>query len=537
MSTKAAVASSKWSTNLFSFPSQTEDYQTRKCVKVCVNEASTAQRRTQPSLSKRHVLNCEINVRALCVVFFLFCFPSANANVTALAESCRELPGKSPKVTHKPVTNTWLALCAVLPERQISYLCLPELNVTLLSKNVTHTPVTHSNYCSQLSHEAPFPYLHLLLHPPSPESSSMLLRSREVTYKTDNNVTDTYSSQLSYKAVSSLMLFCRVVSLYLLPNLPREPSTMLHVEKQRATYKIVTHVTYRLQLLYKAPSTLTLSSSRVLVTNCILVKLRQRKVPESNQPTPATHSNVTKATNHGLEGPGTGQPRDTATKRNNLSDPYVPTALKIKTLSTDTYINVSVYRAVKCHAVTMSRYYFVTEPAKPRNNAVYMNSLHETTLLKFKAPAPSRLTVAGDNPHRNTNKTTDEKLPIRSLSYMTESKNSPRRLTSSGEPTFIRTELGTIGKDHRHLFTIIRSLLLQSGDVERNPGPELAPNPQSRKPETKLTIVSQNCRGLGETKKLKHLLNNCHKIGKKSESYIVGLQETMIADEDKIKFS
>ena len=74
--------------------------------------------------------------------------------------------------------------------------------------------------------------------------------------------------------------------------------------------------------------------------------------------------------------------------------------------------------------------------------------------------------------------------------------------------------------------------LMQSGDVETNPGPFS----HNREPETKLTIVTQNCRGLGEAKKFKHLLNNGYKIGRKSEHYIIALQETMITDVQKLRF-
>ena len=91
---------------------------------------------------------------------------------------------------------------------------------------------------------------------------------------------------------------------------------------------------------------------------------------------------------------------------------------------------------------------------------------------------------------------------------------------------------GRTNTNLRHLTKTIEKDLLQSGDVERNPGP----GQQPRLPETKLTLVTQNCRGLAEVRKLKHLLNNCHKIGKESECFIVALQETMIADEQKLKF-
>ena len=83
-------------------------------------------------------------------------------------------------------------------------------------------------------------------------------------------------------------------------------------------------------------------------------------------------------------------------------------------------------------------------------------------------------------------------------------------------------------KDRRHVKSGKLTVLLQANDVESNPGP-----PSSG---IKLTLITQNCRGLADDRKLKHLMNNCHKIGANSATYIVALQETMIKNDQKIIF-
>ena len=85
-------------------------------------------------------------------------------------------------------------------------------------------------------------------------------------------------------------------------------------------------------------------------------------------------------------------------------------------------------------------------------------------------------------------------------------------------------------KDERHLKALICDKLRRSDDVESNPGPYHEP------PETKLTLVTQNCRGLADERKLKHLLNNCYKIGKSATNYIISLQETMLTEDRKLRF-
>ena len=75
---------------------------------------------------------------------------------------------------------------------------------------------------------------------------------------------------------------------------------------------------------------------------------------------------------------------------------------------------------------------------------------------------------------------------------------------------------------------------LKAGDVETNPGP--ADLRRDGQPETKLILVTQNCRGLADERKVKHLLNNCHKLGRTSTDFVVALQETMVTNDQKIKY-
>ena len=73
--------------------------------------------------------------------------------------------------------------------------------------------------------------------------------------------------------------------------------------------------------------------------------------------------------------------------------------------------------------------------------------------------------------------------------------------------------------------------LLESGDVELNPGPR-----NDAEPEKRLILVTQNCRGISEDKKFRHLLNNCYKISKESTNFIIALQETMITEDQKLRY-
>ena len=96
---------------------------------------------------------------------------------------------------------------------------------------------------------------------------------------------------------------------------------------------------------------------------------------------------------------------------------------------------------------------------------------------------------------------------------------------------FIRKDkMNSYFTEERHLRKIIERRLIQANDVETNPGP------RAEQPETKLTLLSQNCRGLSDEKKLKHLLNNSYNIMRSSSSAIIALQETMIINDQRLKF-
>ena len=83
--------------------------------------------------------------------------------------------------------------------------------------------------------------------------------------------------------------------------------------------------------------------------------------------------------------------------------------------------------------------------------------------------------------------------------------------------------------DEKHLRILIVQRQLGSNDIETNPGPPT-------QPETKLSLLTQNCRGLSDERKLKHLLNNSYKIAKTSPNFIIALQETMITSDQRLRF-
>ena len=88
----------------------------------------------------------------------------------------------------------------------------------------------------------------------------------------------------------------------------------------------------------------------------------------------------------------------------------------------------------------------------------------------------------------------------------------------------------------RHRDNVVMRKIRMSGDVELNPGPGQSQRQPRDRPGTKLILVTQNCRGIAEERKFKHLLNNCYKIGRKTQNYIVALQETMITNDQKIRY-
>ena len=71
-----------------------------------------------------------------------------------------------------------------------------------------------------------------------------------------------------------------------------------------------------------------------------------------------------------------------------------------------------------------------------------------------------------------------------------------------------------------------RLLLLQHGDVERNPGPRLTGNTGENNSDTR--IISNNVRGLNDRLKLRHLINYLIKDMNRHQNLIACLQETYI---------
>ena len=107
-------------------------------------------------------------------------------------------------------------------------------------------------------------------------------------------------------------------------------------------------------------------------------------------------------------------------------------------------------------------------------------------------------------------------------------------------------------------------LLLRCGDVARNPGPDQAlprddvnatavPDPSTNdvlrevrhddqqnvqrvKGKSELQVVSLNVRGLGDRKKVRHLVNSCYKLSKASLNSIFLLQETYVVNLDLLRY-
>ena len=84
--------------------------------------------------------------------------------------------------------------------------------------------------------------------------------------------------------------------------------------------------------------------------------------------------------------------------------------------------------------------------------------------------------------------------------------------------------------DEKHLRKLVKLRLRRSNDIETNPGPPTA------QPETKLILLTQNCRGISDERKLKHLLNNSYKLTKSTANFIIALQETMITSDQRLRF-
>ena len=97
--------------------------------------------------------------------------------------------------------------------------------------------------------------------------------------------------------------------------------------------------------------------------------------------------------------------------------------------------------------------------------------------------------------------------------------------------------------------------ILRCGDIESNPGPipQLQPQPQpfrsdgqssgqdgassTVKPsKSQLQVITQNVRGLGDSKKVRHLVNSCYKLAKNSQDSIFLFQETYVAKLELLHF-
>lgn len=84
--------------------------------------------------------------------------------------------------------------------------------------------------------------------------------------------------------------------------------------------------------------------------------------------------------------------------------------------------------------------------------------------------------------------------------------------------------------------------LLRCGDVEANPGPNPGPGTTSTVATSEapikcqLQVISQNVRGLGEPKKVRHLVNNCYKLSKRAHDCIFLFQETYVTNLNLLNF-
>ena len=91
--------------------------------------------------------------------------------------------------------------------------------------------------------------------------------------------------------------------------------------------------------------------------------------------------------------------------------------------------------------------------------------------------------------------------------------------------------------------------LLRCGDVHPNPGPGLDPGPgpeavdgnvngghEKRITKCHLQVISQNVRGLGESKKVRHLINRCYKLTKNASNSIFLFQETYVTKLDLLNY-
>ena len=104
-------------------------------------------------------------------------------------------------------------------------------------------------------------------------------------------------------------------------------------------------------------------------------------------------------------------------------------------------------------------------------------------------------------------------------------------------PTPLRAHV----KLQRMVAELRRILLLRCGDVERLPGPRNTgdQNSGTARPSVRpnLFVLSYNVRGLGDEKKLRHLMNYCYQQqGGPNEEFLCFMQETYIVNETKIPY-
>ena len=84
----------------------------------------------------------------------------------------------------------------------------------------------------------------------------------------------------------------------------------------------------------------------------------------------------------------------------------------------------------------------------------------------------------------------------------------------------------------------VKRKLQLSGNIETNPGPRTEERSQQQQPsESQLQVTTYNVRGLGEEKKLRHLVNALYKTKmNKNSDYVFCLQETYVDNHGKIPY-
>ena len=100
----------------------------------------------------------------------------------------------------------------------------------------------------------------------------------------------------------------------------------------------------------------------------------------------------------------------------------------------------------------------------------------------------------------------------------------------------------------KNLTDLHSMLLFRCGDVESNPGPVNDEGPERRQQgqeqggqsgsrgRSALQVITQNVRGLGDTKKVRHLINTCYKLSKSASDSVFMFQETYVSKLDLVNF-